>query len=102
MRLIQILLPLHNNAGLPFAQELYRQVKNELVDRFGGITAYQRAPASGLWVEDEGRAVRDEILIYEVMTEDLDLPWWRQYRKQLEARFEQETLVIRASEIRLL
>ena len=33
------------------------------------------------------------------MTEDLDRPWWRGYRRELEKRFRQEVVVIRAQEI---
>ena len=36
------------------------------------------------------------------MVEDLDEDWWSSYRRELERRFSQETLVIRAQEIRLL
>jgi hypothetical protein len=36
------------------------------------------------------------------MAEQLDRAWWDDYRKQLEARFQQEKIVARASEIQLL
>ena len=69
---------------------------------FGGLTAYTRTPASGLWQEKDGGTVHDDIIVYEVMVEDLDEDWWSSYRGELERRFSQETLVIRAQEIRLL
>ena len=70
--------------------------------RFGGLTAYTRAPAEGLWKEDEDRTSRDEVVIFEVMAEELDRSWWQQYRRGLEARFRQEQVVVRAQEIELL
>jgi hypothetical protein len=100
--LVQLLLPLYSNAGNKFPQEFYAHVRDELVDRFGGITAYTRAPVRGLWQEIEGQTVRDDLIIYEVMVERLDGKWWREYRATLEKRFEQESLVVRAHRIRIL
>ena len=101
MHLIQLLLPLYSNSGFPFEQKLFVDVRTELVDRFGGITAYTRAPVDGLWQESE-RLVRDDLIIYEIMVENLDEDWWRRYRLLLEYRFEQESLVVRTHQIRLL
>jgi hypothetical protein len=84
-----------------FEQELYMQVRNELVDRFGGITAYTRAPVHGLWQESE-QIVRDDLIIYEIMVETLEEEWWRGYRLILESRFQQQSLVVRAHRILLL
>lgn len=95
MRLIQILLPVRDNEGVALERALHDAVRRELTDAFGGVTAYQRAPASGLW--DEGsEVVRDDIVIYEVMAESLDDRWWREYRASLERRFRQDEVVIRA------
>ena len=77
-------------------------VAAELPERFGGLTAYARAPAAGLWQEASGRTQRDDIVVYEVMVETLEPPWWTQYRRRLEARFAQDELVVRAYEIRCL
>ncbi|HEX5936011.1 MAG TPA: hypothetical protein VFY63_17760 [Pseudorhizobium sp.] len=48
MHLVQILLPATDAAGEPFAPEFYASVRDELVQRFGGITFYRSAPAQGL------------------------------------------------------
>jgi hypothetical protein len=101
MHLVQLLLPLYSNSGVPFEQKRFIEVRNELVDRFGGITAYTRAPVNGLWQESE-RIVRDDLIIYEIMVETLEEDWWRQYRALLENRFQQESLVVRTHEIRVL
>jgi hypothetical protein len=84
-----------------FEQKLYTEVRNELVDRFGGITAYTRAPVHGLWQESE-QIVRDDLIIYEIMVEKLEEEWWRGYRVILENRFQQQSLVVRAHQILLL
>ena len=101
MHLVQLLLPLYNNSGIQFEQKLYTEVRNELVDRFGGITAYTRAPVHGLWQESE-QIVRDDLIIYEIMVEKLEEEWWRGYREILENRFQQLSLVVRAHQILLL
>ena len=41
-------------------------------------------------------------MVFEVMAPELDKAWWRRYRQELEARFRQEVVVIRAQSIRLL
>jgi hypothetical protein len=99
MHLIQILLPLYDPRGERFAHAFYARVKDELTGKFGGLTAYARAPAEGLWESDSGRTQRDDIVVYEVMTEELDRAWWQEYRQELEQRFHQRELVVRAQEI---
>ena len=95
MHLVQILLPLRRNDGSAQPASLFRQVRAELVQRFGGITAFSRAPAEGLW--DEGETVaQDQLILVEVMDVSLDRGWWAEYRRRLERRFEQKELVVRA------
>ncbi|GFO60289.1 hypothetical protein GMST_26140 [Geomonas silvestris] len=102
MHLIQILLPLYDNEGKPFGQELFLRVRDELSERFGGITTYMRSPARGLWKETRETTVHDDIVIYEVMVEDLDRDWWHNYRQQLTVIFRQALLIVRVSEVQLL
>jgi hypothetical protein len=101
MHLIQILLPLQDNDGAPFNSDLYREVRDELSTRYGGLTAFTRAPAEGHW-QDDGKTTRDEIVVFEVMAEELATSWWRDYRRKLERVFRQEVIVIRAQQIQLL
>ena len=102
MYLIQILLPLYANDGRQFPQTEYIRVRDELTDAFGGLTTYVRSPAEGLWKESGSTTVYDDIVIYEVMTELLDRPWWHNYRAELATRFQQEVLIVRVSEVQLL
>src|SRR5512134_2877120 len=102
MYMTQLLLPIWSISGECFPHFLFEQIRDELVQKFGGLTAYTRTPASGLWQEKDGTTVHDDIIVYEVMVQNLDEDWWRSYRKKLEQLFRQDKLVIRAHEIRLL
>lgn len=102
MYLIQLLLPLCDNEGHPFPQSMYLQVRDELTEHFGGITTYVRSPAEGLWKEGNNSAVRDEIVIYEVMAKELSHEWWKKFREQMESHFRQESIIVRASKIEIL
>jgi hypothetical protein len=101
MYLLQLFLPLHNNSGDRFGQQTFIDVRDDLVSRFGGITTYIRAPVRGLWQTD-GYVVPDDLVIYEIVVDRLDVRWWREYKRNLEWRFEQKSLVIRAQRILLL
>lgn len=96
MYLVQILLPLYDNEGHAFDPEDYTQLRSELADRFGGVTAHTRAPARGVWKDDAGETTRDDIVIFEVMTGELDRAWWSGFRRELERRFRQESVIVRA------
>ncbi len=96
MHLVDILLPRMDNSGEPFAAHEFDRVREELVSRFGGVTAFLRSPASGLWHDDSGALCSDEIVIFEVMTQELDKEWWKAYRRQLEKRFRQKEIMMRA------
>jgi hypothetical protein len=101
MHLVQILLPLYDNAGEAFGEDLYTQVRSELAERFGGLTAFTRAPAQGLW-RSEGKTTHDEIVVFEVMAPTIDKKWWGDYRNALERAFRQDTIVIRAQPVTIL
>ncbi|MFI0847120.1 hypothetical protein [Mesorhizobium sp. IMUNJ 23232] len=94
MHLFQILLPRADNAGQPFAREDFDRVKEELAADFEGVTAYLQAPAEGLWREG-GQTDNDDIVIFEVMAEEIDLHDWRCRRTELERRFRQDKVIIR-------
>ncbi len=101
MYLIQCFLPLQDNDKKWFPREMFDEESQILTLRFGGLTRYARAPVDGFW-DDGGKAARDELIIYEVMADALDRDWWRHHRVDLERRFRQEKLVIRAHRIESL
>jgi hypothetical protein len=102
MHLVQILLPLRDNEGRPFPRAEFDHINRELTDRFGGVTAFLRSPATGAWRADDDEVAHDDVAIVEVMDESLDRPWWTAYRRELERRFRQDEVVVRANEIERL
>jgi hypothetical protein len=99
-QLIQLLLPVADNDGRPFPDEVLERVKQALVDKFGGLTAYGRAPAEGVWESGAEGRQRDDVVIVEVMTPDVDPSWWTAFKEKLESELGQEEIVIRAFSIR--
>ena len=102
MHLVQLLLPAYDAQGRVFGKPLFDRVRTELAERFGGVTAYLRAPAVGLWQDEDGDCVRDDVMLFEVMVEALDRDWWRSYRRDLELRFEQDEILLRACPVERL
>lgn len=102
MHLVQIFLPLYDNAGDAFPRSLFDAVRADLTDVFGGVTAFVRSPASGAWEDDRGKVQRDELVLLEVMASRLDHGWWAGYRAQLEQRFRQDEVLVRAMRVERL
>lgn len=100
MHLIELLLPTHDNAG-DSKHEVVDAVQRELLEAFGGTTAFIRSPADGAWKND-GEQVTDEIVVVEVMVDFIDREWWRNYRSRLEESFGQEEVLIRAHPVERL
>ena len=98
MHVIEIFLPLKRNDGSPQPPALFGEVRRELIERFGGLTAFTRAPAEGLWESDEGEVDRDSIVIFQVMAAELERNWWSDFRERLQRTFEQDEILIRASD----
>ena len=67
---------------------MYAAERATLVERFGGVTAYMRSPAKGLW-RDGGKTKRDDMVILEVMVRRVDRKWWNGHRHKLQKRFKQ-------------
>jgi len=102
MHLVQVLLPLYDNAGTAQPGDLFRAVAAELTERFGGLTAYTRSPAEGRWKEDASTTARDDVVLFEVLADSIDRRWWAAYRRGLETRFRQEHVLIRAHAVEVL
>ena len=94
MVLIQLLLPA-GASGDPALTAL-AETRRELVDRFKGVTAYVRSPATGLWTAPDGHTEADDVVMVEVVTDTFDRVWWRTYRATLAQRFAQATIHVRA------
>ena len=61
--LIQILLPLKMRDGTDVPAAMLAEVRVELTQRFGGVTAYSRSPATGLWKRTEADVERDQVIM---------------------------------------
>ena len=96
MHLVQLFLPLRDDHEEAFGRQCYARVRDELTEAFGGVTAYQRSPAVGLWEAPDGEVERDDVVLFEVMADQLDHAWWTRYRKELAARFVQDEVMVRA------
>jgi hypothetical protein len=102
MKLVQLFLPIRDNEGRKFKSALFSDVHSELVARFGGLTAYSRSPALGLWKSSRGPTKSDDIVVIEVMTASVDRAWWRHYRRTLQKAFRQEEIVLRVQDFATL
>lgn len=102
MVLIQLLLPITPADGRPGAHTPLAETAGELGHTFGGLTAYVRSPAKGLWTSPSGRKDEDEVVMIEVVTDHFDRPWWRRYSATLARRFGQDAIHVRALPIELL
>jgi hypothetical protein len=97
------LLPLYiNNEKNIFPADIFNRIRQELTEKFGGITTYSRSPATSLWKENEENTVKDDIIIYEVLAEALDRDWWGDYKEKLEDIFRQQEILIRCWEAQVL
>ena len=102
MHLIQIFIPLLDNKERAFSKAHYAHIRETLTKKFGGLTAYNRTPAEGLWKDEHNTAHPDEMVIFEVMANELDGPWWQAYKQQLKYTFSQDEIIIRVQKILLL
>ena len=101
MVLIQLLLPVSSAAGADGPAPL-AETRQELAERFHGLTAYLRSPAKGWWTAPDGRAEHDDVVMVEVVTDVFDRAWWRAYAATLAARFGQESIHLRAVPVDML
>jgi len=92
--LIQIFLP----SNVDGARHKIETVEQQLLDRFGGVTLNINTPAKGIW-ERGADVERDNIIVVAVMAEKLDRDWWRNYRQQLQRTFDQEEILIIATQV---
>jgi len=98
---VQLFLPLTRRDSPRRRRCLIADVQRELTNEFGGVTAFINAPAEGAWLKAQ-RTVRDEIVVIEVMVKHLNRAWWKRYKRELERRFVQDVIVVRAIRMEML
>lgn len=101
MHLVQILLPVYDNVGRKLPRNTFESIRVLLVEKFQGVTTYSHVPAEGLWKEQD-EIMKDQILIYEVMADSWDEPWWQKTKSKLESTFQQKLIVIRRHPVELV
>ncbi len=85
----EIYLPLKFNDGRAVPGELFTQVRDELLEKYGGLTLLPPdSPVEGWW-KSEGVLYKDDIVIYKVTTDDDEDLFFIQYQKELAHRFDQ-------------
>jgi hypothetical protein len=77
----------------PVTQARFEELLQELTNKFGGVTSFVRAPGQGLW---NSGAERYNIAVIEVMTDEIDPPFWQAFRRMLERELAQQEIVTRA------
>jgi inorganic pyrophosphatase len=101
-KLIQLFLPIENEAGKPFPDKYFSAVKQQLTSKFDGLSIYENAPVSGRWKDDKAETIKDRLLIFEVMADELEIPYWEKYKQDLQKQFKQESIVIRCLHMNLI
>ena len=91
MHLIEILLPVTQSSDVRREVESLGKL---FTDKFGGLTAFVRSPGEGMWA-DKGAVERDDVVVLEVMTQELDREWWREVRIGLQDRLNQKEIIVR-------
>ncbi len=103
MYLIEILLPLADNEHQAFKSEYFEEVQQHLTEKFGGLTAFTRTPAEGLWKQDKGsKTHRDDIIIFEVLAPTFKKGWWHDYKEKLKTTFQQKEIIIKVMKMVLV
>jgi len=92
--LYQLHLPLTYNSGCPIEEEKFDLTRRELVERFGGVTNTAPGfPLQGWWQAAE-TVVRDDIVIWTVVTQGDENGFFRNYKEVLKQRLDQKEIFI--------
>lgn len=102
MHLVEIFLPHNSNEGTPLPSDEFKRVREQLVERWGGVTAFTRTPAKGVSLLNENEREEDELIVYEVMVKRIDKLWWLSYKRDLETRFRQREILIRVTAVTVI
>ena len=101
--LIQFLVPVFHQDGTRIAVSDIENMRSELTERFGGVTAFIQSPALGTWArQNDAKAEQDQMILVEVVVDNPDRYWWSNYRTRLETVFRQDEIMMRMLEIERL
>ncbi|MEE9594123.1 MAG: hypothetical protein V3V92_01855 [Candidatus Hydrothermarchaeales archaeon] len=92
----EIYLPLNYNNGGAVEHIKFKQTKDDLVKRFGGVTLApldKNLAYEGIWV-DKGKTYVDRIVIARVITDVDEDDFYMDFKEVLEKRFHQKEIMI--------
>ncbi|ERJ59286.1 inorganic diphosphatase [Sphingobacterium paucimobilis] len=100
--LFEIFVPLTTQEGKSFPDRYYDDLKNLLLNEFGGVTVYHRSPATGAWDGNKTGIDQDQLIVFEVMSLSAEKKFWDTLKHELEMQFHQDEILIRSSRINRL
>ena len=88
-RRYEVLLPVQFNDGRDVPNEVLGEAVNELIQKFGAVTAYKQV-VEGRW-RHEGTEYRDELslLVVDVPDTSKNRKWMKAYKQKWKQRLEQ-------------
>jgi hypothetical protein len=104
IRGIEIYLPLDYNDGSVIPESKYLSIEDELLGRFGGVTATQREfPLRGVWRSD-GEEYLDRVVVLSVMdfreeTQEVCFRYLEKLKTRLKKKFEQLEILITVADM---
>jgi hypothetical protein len=89
-----LFVPLYYNDGRPVEPQTFQALQQQLLSQFGGLTFFPQ-PNQGLWTM-AGITYRDEIVIYRVITSDVQEArrFWSELKERLKQELQQEEILI--------
>ena len=94
MKEYDLFVPLYYNDGRPVEPQTFQALQQRLLQQFGGLTFFPQ-PNQGLWTI-AGITYRDEIVIYRVITSDVQEArrFWSEFKERLKQELQQEAILI--------
>ena len=94
MKEYDLFVPLYYNDGRPVEPQTFQALQQRLLQQFGGLTFFPQ-PNQGLWTI-AGITYRDEIVIYRVITSDVQeaRQFWSEFKERLKQELQQEEILI--------
>ena len=94
----RIMIPKADNNGVEFPEELHEETREELIDKFGGLTVVPWC--RGFWKQGD-TVIKDHMDMYIVCGEACD-NWLLQFSYDLKFRYRQDAIFITESEVTLI
>ncbi len=102
MKEYELYVPLTHNDGSPIDPEIIVEIRDRLLDQFGGLTFFPQHN-DGFWTFG-GVTYRDEIVIYRIVTGQVHSArrFFRELKEELKRNLQQEEILIVEKDAELL